>query len=137
MYRRKILSQVVPYDTVKDRIPAFPGTERMGHAVANTEPVVLLTLDMITPVAEKIVRGLEFKLTGRYVEPPLSLKTFVVPQEKTDDLDDIFERATQLEFGPGISVLRAVPIDIEIIAMYRIVIWTTLTVHVAVSRLSH
>jgi hypothetical protein len=100
-------------------------------------PVAILTIGLVAPVAEKIVRGLEFKLVGRYIEPPLSLKCFVVPPEKIHALDDVFEKSTDLEFGPGLRVLRAVPMDNEIFAMYRIIIWKALTVDVAVGRLSH
>jgi tetratricopeptide (TPR) repeat protein len=130
-YRHKILSRVVPYGYA---LAAFPGSGRGKPPRDKMEPVLLLTMDMVGPVAEKIVRGLEFKLAGRYIEPPLSLKTFIVPLEKLHEMDDIFENATELEFGPGFKIRRAVPRDAEIIAMYRIAIWKTLTIDVAVGR---
>jgi tetratricopeptide (TPR) repeat protein len=136
-YRRKVLSRVVPLGVLKDVVPMFPGPEQLGRPRDNMEPVVVLTMDLVAPVAEKIVRGLEFKLAGRYIEPPLSLKTFVVPPERAHELDYIFEGTTELEFGPGFGVLRAVPRDNEIIAMYRIIIWKALTIHVAVGRASN
>lgn len=135
-YRRKILSRVVPYGIVSDTVPTFPGGVPIERPKDKMEPVLLLTMDLIAPVAEKIVRGLEFKLTGRYIEPPLSLKTYMVPAEKVHELDDIFENTTVLEFGPSLKVLRAIPRDERIIAFYRIITWKTYTIHVSVGRSS-
>jgi hypothetical protein len=122
---------------IKGIFPAFAGAEPTGPSVDDMAPVALVTIDLIAPVAEKIVRGLEFKLAGRYIESPLSLRTFIVPSDKIHEWDDVFEKTTELQFGPGLKVLRAVPNDNEIIAMYRILIWRTFTIHVAVGRLSH
>jgi hypothetical protein len=133
-YRRKILSLVVPYGYA---LAAFPGSGVGKAPLDKMEPVLLLTTDLVAPVAEKIVRGLEFKLVGRYIEPPLSLKTFIVPSEKLHVLDDIFESATELEFGPGFKIRRAIPDDADIIAMYRITMWKTLTIDIAVGRSFH
>jgi hypothetical protein len=135
-YRRKILSRVVTYGMVKGFIPSIIGDDPSGQRAEDSEPVAILTIDLIAPVAEKIVRGLEFKLTGRYIEQPLSLRCFVVPPDKVHVLDYVFEKSTELKFGPGLKVLRAVPTDNEIIAMYRIMIWDALTVDVAVGRFS-
>jgi hypothetical protein len=133
-YQRKILSRVVPYGMVKGIIPSLRGDD-VGER-NDMEPVAILTIDLINPVAEKIVRGLEFKLAGRYIEPPLSLRCFVVPPEKIHVLDYVFEKNTELEFGPGLKVIRAVPTDNQVIAMYRIIIWDVLTVDVAVGHFS-
>jgi hypothetical protein len=135
-YRRKILSRVVPYGMVKGFIPSLRGDDPKERPADDMEPVAILTIDLIAPVAEKIARGLEFKLAGRYIERPLSLRCFVVSPEQTHVLDYVFEKNTELEFGPGLRVLRAVPNDNEVISMYRIIIWNVLTVDVAVGHFS-
>jgi tetratricopeptide (TPR) repeat protein len=133
-YKRKILSRVVPYAAVKGRIPLLPGTKEFTQPPDDMEPVMLLTMEIVAPVAEKIARGLEFKLTGRYIQPPLSIKTFIVPADKVHELDDVFDGSAELQFGPGCKILRAIPHDNEVIAMYRIVIWKTLLIDVAIGR---
>jgi hypothetical protein len=134
--RRRILSRVVPFGLVKDvGVPRSLDVKRpVVHPFGDMEPVMILTLDLIAPVAEKMVRGLEFKLTGRYIEPPLLLKTFIVPPEELHELDDIFEGTTGLEFGSGFKVLRAIPLSSETIAIYRITIWNVYIIHVEVGR---
>ncbi len=133
-YRRKILSRVLPYFAVKHISQTVHGASSEKPPLGELEPVMVITLDLVSPVAEKIVRGLEFKLAGRYIEPPLSLKTFIVPVERVHEWDDVFEKTTELQFGPGFKVFRAVPNASDVIVMYRIVIWETLTVHVAVGQ---
>src|ERR1019366_8139823 len=127
-------SKVVPHGAVKDSIPIVPGTKQFTQPPDDMEPVMLLTMEIVAPVAEKIARGLEFKLTGRYIQPPLSIKTFIVPADKVHDLDDVFDGSAELQFGPGCKILRAIPHDNEVIAMYRIVIWKTLLIDVAIGR---
>jgi len=59
-YRRKILSRVVPYGVVKRVLPGLQCGQPNGSPAAGIDdmaPVAILTIGLIAPVAEKIVRG--------------------------------------------------------------------------------
>jgi len=137
LYRQKMMSRIVPYGAVKEVIPrlrvASPNSET-GDVPNDMDPVAIITVGLVAPVAEKIVRGLEFKLTDRFIAPPLALKSFIVPPEKLHVLDSVFDESTEFTFGQGLKALRSVPNDNQIIAMYRIIIGDFLTVDVAVGQ---
>ena len=71
--RAKILSEMKPFLEIKGKFPLVPGTKPHKGFPEDVQYTITVPGRMLEKLAEKIVRGLEFKLGHRYVEHPYSL----------------------------------------------------------------
>jgi hypothetical protein len=130
--KRKILRSMVPY---KPGSETFPG---LGPHPEFSEPVsVALTLpeEQIRAVAKKIVRGCEYVLANRIVEPPYELEIFFAhKRDVADKTARVFESlgAKTTHLGPGFIVTRAEAHDEPGPALYKIVVWGTIVIYGAI-----
>jgi len=85
---------------------------------------------MVT-VAEKVVRGCEYKLADRYVEPPYGMRTYFV--EQTPEIIALFADGQHMHLGPGFQFTRrAAEADDPKVVLYRMLIWGTFAFQVAI-----
>ena len=101
------------------RVPGLPLHEGSTYAV----PIPYAALSIIT---EKIVRGAEYKLFGRYVESPYKVLTFI---RDTDHVPEPIEPALKTyDLGPGCRIRRLKIIEDANVVRYWITVWGTLHV---------
>ena len=77
------------------------------------------------PKAEKMVRGCEWKIAKRLVEPPYSVQVhFVHEQDVPDSIWQIVEKSDKTySIGSYFRVQRAVAHDDPLVVFYRIEFW--------------
>ena len=98
-------------------------------------PQVRIPADLLNAVADKIVRGCEYSLSGRIVEKPYGIQIFFVHDH---DVPDEFKRALKssgakkAHLGPGFSVIRVAAMDAPEAVVYKITLWGTLAFHAVI-----
>jgi len=95
--RAKIRSELMPQTDVAGKPGKIPGLgPPEGEELELAIPIPWAGLAII---AEKIVRGCEYKLKGRYLEAPYGIRIFVSP---SDFVPQPCVAASELfDFGPG------------------------------------
>ena len=125
-----LLKKTARYD---EGIGTFPGFGlHKGFAENEQEWAILIPEEYLVPVAEKILRGCEYKLgDGRYIEAPYRLKVSF-PYEDSKEMEKvkgIFQRAEPTYLGPGFSVQRGIlETDAKSVG-YRVGVWGTLMIY--------
>ena len=120
--RAKIRSELMPYAELVGNPGAIPGLgppENQSAQWAITIPWAGLSI-----VAEKIVRGCEYKLKNRIVEPPYGIRTFV--SESAIVAEPYASFAKSFDFGPGCNVRRLFATENPNVGLYWISIWGSL-----------
>lgn len=85
----------------------------------------LIPADLFKKVTEKIVRGVTYVETGRFIEPPLSVLFFPDgPDMKNSDFVQVIrQHGKTLERGPGIRIDYAVTPEDGLSGLFEIVFW--------------
>ncbi len=124
--REKLLSEMTPFTA--DKKP-FPG---LGLHTGYT-PEVHMTVPVpkdLKKVSEKIIRGLEYCMGDRYIEPPNNIEVYFVEVEK--NLSSVYQLLAQHgvkeSHGPGFIVERVESNDGSKLVIYRVIIWGTLII---------
>jgi len=133
--KRKILKESM----YGEKIPInsiYPGFESKGGP--RDEPVgVLIPVNHLTRIAQKIVKGIVYIVDKKYIEPPYKIKFYpynkinveIILTEIYPGPWDIFDRP------PGFAVLRAVAKEDMTSGIYLIDIWGQLYCQAIVSKL--
>jgi hypothetical protein len=126
--RTKLRQETVSYSRAAGQRGVLPGFG--PHSEFPVESQVALSVDTkaLKDVCLKVVRGLEFHVGGRYVEPPYKLDVFFLDEAAARQLATRFGPSI-LHLGPGFHVQRASAQDDPCHVLYRIKIWDTLKVH--------
>jgi hypothetical protein len=121
-FRGKIRSELMPQAELSDKPGRIPGLgPPEGSESQWSIPIPWAGLAI---VAEKIVRGCEFRLKDRFVEPPYGMRIFISP---SDFVPEPYASASEfLEFGPGCTVRRLFAREDPNVVLYWISIWNTL-----------
>lgn len=99
-----------------------------GSGIALTIPA-----DSFRRITEKIVRGVTFLESGRFIEPPHTINFFALNDEGSKQLRDLVDTfGTTLAREPGIIVRRAVLPEDGISALYEIEFWKQFKTHAVV-----
>ncbi len=92
----------------------------------------------LRPVAEKIVRGCEYKLNSEsYVEQSDELQIYFAHDQAIADVTRFIEaQAAAVSLGPGFEIRRGEtpPGNEERIALYRVTLWGTLKIYATITR---
>jgi len=125
---------------IKPHEPEASGSRLPGlgsHAGFKDEelPQIRIPADLLHVVADKIVRGCEYSLSGRIVEKPYGIQIFFVhdhnvPDELTRALKS--SGATRAHLGPGFSVIRVAAHDAPESVVYKITLWGTLSFYAVI-----
>jgi hypothetical protein len=111
------------------RSPCSPG---LGEwQTPDRQFVLTFTDEDIRREAEKMVRGSEYQIAKRYVEPPYTVQVhFVHEGDVPDGIWKIVEKfAVSYEIGPVFRVKRATTHDEPLVVFYRIDFWGHVVVY--------
>jgi hypothetical protein len=106
--------------------PGFPEQEQVAIGIP---------AEQLRAVARKIVRGCEYELAGRIVEPPYNIGVYFVYQDRVPGLvARAFNSpgAQAAYLGPGFRVVRVAAHDEPKAVMYKITIWGTLVIYASI-----
>jgi hypothetical protein len=87
-------------------------------------------------VGEKIARGCEFNLKGRYVEPPYAVSVSIEEQDVTFT-DDVLPFVKNIDLGPGCQIRRIFAMEDPGFVRYWITIWGALRLFVAIDNVGY
>jgi hypothetical protein len=121
-FRAKIRAELIPQVEVAEKPGKIPG---LGPP--EDEPgewAIPIPWAGLSIMAEKIVRGCEYKIKGRLVESPYGIRTFVSESDEIQEPYASFVEA--FDFGPGCSVRRVFAAEDHNVVIYWISIWGTL-----------
>lgn len=71
-------------------------------------------------------------LANRYLQAPYGMRTYFV--EQTPEIMSIFDGGEHSYLGPGFKATRRPAADDPLIVLYRMFIWGTFAMHVAIDR---
>ena len=115
----------------KEDMDTFPGFGPHKGFPKDGQLALRIGEDLLVPVAEKILRGCEYKLgAGRYIETPYRLEVSF-PNEDSKELEAIkrmLRRIRLTHLGPGFSVQRAILETDAKTIIYKVTIWDTLKI---------
>jgi hypothetical protein len=126
--RDKIRSELMPHAELVGKPGKIPGlSPPEGSESPWSIPIPWAGLAII---AEKIVRGCEYKLNSRFVELPYGMRIFV---SSTDFVPEPYASASRsYELGPGCNVRRLFATEDPNVVLYWISIWNTLNFDVKI-----
>lgn len=131
-HKQKILAEMKSYAEVKGKPGILPGFGFHGEFPEEIQSAILVPAVSLITVVEKIARGLEFKIAGKYVEPPYVVRTYFIEHQANEQLADLFAKASEARIGPGFKVFRIAATDNPHIVIYRMIVWGTLIIHVCI-----
>jgi hypothetical protein len=121
-FRAKIRSELIPSDELSGKPGAIPGLgSPEGQSGQWSIPIPWAAFSII---AEKIVRGCEYKLKDRFVEPPYGIRTFV--SESGIVPEPYASYSKSYDFGPGCNVQRVFATEDPNVVLYWVTVWGTL-----------
>lgn len=120
--RAKIRSELMPYADLADKPGAIPG---LGpHEDQSAQWAIRIPWAGLSIMAEKIARGCEYKLSGRLVEIPYGIRTFI---SGSDVVPEPYASSAEFfDFGPGCNIRRVFATEDANVVLYWISIWGTL-----------
>lgn len=126
--KKKLLQQMSPYTKVAGKSGIVPGFGPRGEFPRESQIAVSVNAESLKRVCRKIVRGLEYTIAGRYIEPPYMLEVYFIEDEAAQLVARWFGPAS-LHLGPGFHVQRASSQDDHGNVLYRIKVWDSFLVH--------
>jgi hypothetical protein len=116
-YRETLLkrfrSELIPTERLIGQPGKIPG---LGPSEVESAWSIPIRLDGISIIAEKLARGCEFKLKGRYVEDPYGVVTFIREGDLAEVPDQFKHIVEAFDFGPGCRIQRiSVPADTNVV----------------------
>jgi hypothetical protein len=109
-------------------------TASEGAARASENPIpILIPEEGFRRITEKIVRGITYVESGRFVEPPFEVKFYALRDEHTAELRAVLDsHGTTLSREPGIVIRRAVAVEDGMSGLYEITFWGQFKTHASV-----
>lgn len=114
-----ILQEVRPYEGQKP----FPGLGLHDGYPPEIQKIIPVPVDYLIPVLEKIFRGTEYILGGRYIQPPHEIKIYHVDEEPTEVTKLIEKFGYSTSLGPGFIIQRAASSVGDLVILYKAIIW--------------
>ena len=86
---------------------------------------LLIPVELFEKVTEKIVRGITYVQTGKFIEPPLSVKFFPDGPDKegSEFVQAIRLHGTALDRGPGIMINFVIAPEDGVSGLFEILFW--------------
>jgi hypothetical protein len=134
--KQKVFGDIRPWDELSpdEKQSLFPGLGPWQ----TSDPQFSLTIkhEDILREAEKMVRGCEWHIAKRLVEPPYSVQVYFVHEKDVpDDIWQIVEKfAEKRSIGSYFHVRRAVCHDDPLVVFYRIEFWGYVRVYAFIDK---
>jgi len=128
--RKKFLKEVKSYSS---KIKPFPGLGFHKDFPKKLQVCISVPPELI-PVLEKIIRGVEYKLGKRYIEPPYKLKIYHIFEEPKE-IQKVLKYSVITSLGPGFRVERVVSSNQTSPVLYKTTIWGTLISYASIDRI--
>lgn len=121
--RNKILKDLQYFDPQHPSVmPGFgphPGQENQKQVRG-----VTISSAMVKEFGTKVLKGIYYKLEGKYLNDALELSINITRDEQSKVYDDLVKNhGVELFRGPGLHIFKAVPIDDEEAFVSIITIW--------------
>lgn len=101
-------------------------TAGAAEAQASADPIpFLIPVALFAQITEKIVRGITYVETGRFIEPPLRVQFFPDgPSMEADEfVQTIRKHRNTLEREPGIKINYVVAPECGVSGLFELVFW--------------
>lgn len=135
--KKELLEEMRPLDAASPEEVAalFPGLGPWD--TPQRQFMLTFRVEDIRRFSEKIVRGCEFKIAKRLIEPPYTVTAcFVRDSDVTGLIRQIEQRATTYDLGSAFRVKRIPTHDEPLTVYYQIEFWGALTVRAFIDRSS-
>jgi hypothetical protein len=137
-HRRKqklgLMAAIKPHESAASA-SILPGLGSHAGFEDKELPQIRIPADLLNTVADKIVRGCEYSLSGRIVEKPYRIQIFFAHDH---NVPDVLARALKgpsakkVRLGPGFSVVRIAAHDAPDSVVYKITLWGTLAFYAVI-----
>ena len=118
----KIRGELMPYAGQAE--PLIQGLKPHESTPESELLVLPISYKDLAIIAEKIARGCEYQLKGRYTDPPYGIRIFTSdPHVLPHGFQDVAQSYT---LGPGCKILRASDPRNPYIVIYKLLLWETL-----------
>jgi hypothetical protein len=131
--RDRILKEMKPYTPDIDP-HVIPGLEFRPELRTEGQKQVGIPADKLHKVLRKIVRGSEYWLAqGRIIDPTWEITVHLMrPADVPEDVRKLFSLLGTVYLGPGLAIRRAVASDGSNAAIYRMIVWGSVTYYSAI-----
>lgn len=104
-------------------------------ARGQSDPIpLLIPAEGFRRITEKIVRGITYVDSGRYIEPPHSVQFYALRDEHTAELREVLTKyGTTLARGPGIVIRKAIAVEDGVSGLFEIEFWGQVKLHASVT----
>lgn len=128
-FLRELSKNLKPYS---ENMKIFPGFGPHKGFPIEFQKSIDIPWDLLNSVLEKIFRGVEYKLTGQYIEDPYNLKIYHV-HEEPELVKNLFQKSKKVNFlGPGFKLERALPDGRTRPVLYKTTIWGKLVSYASI-----
>jgi hypothetical protein len=133
MRREKIKKEIVRMNSLPPYgiLPNF-GPQSQINGPIGTIPV---HEDSLKKLCRKIVRGLTYRLDGRYIADDYVIDIYIPDEAKVQEVVKLIEKWGKKHYrGPGLEITRAIPVDDDTAQLLIIMIFKRLRLHASVIR---
>jgi hypothetical protein len=130
--KRRVIRSMQPY---KPGTETFPGLGLHSETPEREQWQISFPAALVLQVAQKIVRGCEYKLGERIIDESCTLEVYFAHESDVAEVAArVFEgpSAQTTHLGPGFAVTRSAAHDDPNIVMYRIVVWGAITIYASI-----
>jgi hypothetical protein len=127
---KRIMEDVIPAKDLGDT-PLLPGLGFHEGFTVEEQSAIVVPEDLLKRVAEKILRGCEYKLNHEsYIKPPYQLNVYFAHDTDVAD-SEIFKLLKTSSLGPGLEIGRGESPDDghEHIIFYKLLVWGTVPIY--------
>lgn len=99
----------------------YPGLAERWHRAREDQVALLVPADYIRRFCEKIVKGITYRESNTFIEPPFSIEFYALDEGEAEPIKTMLDRHGSIYTrGPGFEVVRVVPPDEPRAAIFRI-----------------
>ncbi len=132
--RKKILQEMFPVSQFPEE-NFFPNFGPNNGNINNSNHALLVPADSIIKISKKIVRGLTYKLSNKYITKDYDISIHINKEPDVKFIDDILIKfGEKLIRGPGIIVKRACVESDPVCSLFSIRIWERFFVNIIVKK---
>ncbi len=128
----KLLTMIVRGDKIPTK-GIYPGLEERWNRPPSERIAFKIPEKFIARIAEKIVRGITYIESGKFIGPDYEIQHYVVkPSDAIEYEQSLAKYGQILTRGPGLKLHRAVTAEDELSSINKITIWGEFIIYVSV-----